>query len=266
MIAIISLLLVMAVSLIVTRVATISLMHTGMSKQIARFQARSAFTGAGFTTVESEKVLNHPVRRKIIGMLMLLGNAGLVTAVSTLILGFIGRSHQSSLLARAGVLAAGLAVLFFIVRSQWVDRHLSRIIDLALRRYTDLDVKDYGTLMQLVGDYRVVDFSVGEQHWMAGRTLAELRLRDEGIVVLGLRMPDGSYLGVPDGDSRVPAGVSLVIYGRRGSIKSLSQRTSATVAAIKHREGVREHEKVHEKEVRQVGEEVESPSPPGPET
>jgi len=35
---------------------------------------------------ESERVVNHPVRRRIIMLLMLTGNAGVVTAVSSLIL------------------------------------------------------------------------------------------------------------------------------------------------------------------------------------
>lgn len=48
--AISSLLMVVAVSLVITTVATVVLVATGMSTQSARFQARSAFTGAGFTT------------------------------------------------------------------------------------------------------------------------------------------------------------------------------------------------------------------------
>ncbi len=259
MVAILTLLLVVTVSLLVTRVATISLMHTGMSRSMARFQARSAFTGAGFTTSESEDVVNHPVRRRIIGLLMLLGNAGLVTAVSTLILGFVGRSGGSSLAARAGVLLLGLGLLFLLVRSAWVDRHLSRTIDWALRRYTDLDVKDYGTLMQLIGDYRVVDFAVGKKHWMAGRTLAELELREEGIIVLGLKMPDGSYLGAPNGDCRVPPGATAVIYGRHSSIESLGQRKRAAAAEAEHRAAVETQEKVREHEEREVGEKVVPP-------
>jgi len=61
MIAIISLLLVVLLSIIVTRVASIALTHTGISREAARFQARSAFTGSGFTTNESEMVVNHPI-------------------------------------------------------------------------------------------------------------------------------------------------------------------------------------------------------------
>lgn len=129
MVAIISLLVVITVSILMTRVATIALVHTGLSQPAARFQARSAFTGAGFTTQESERVVNHPVRRRIILLLMLLGNAGIVTAVSSLILTFVEHDDPSSLAFKVVLLLLGLVLLWALAMSHWVDRHLSRIID-----------------------------------------------------------------------------------------------------------------------------------------
>ena len=77
------LLLVMAMlSLLLTRIATIALTATGMSQPSARFQARSALTGVGFTTTESEAVVAHPARRRIIMALMLLGSVGLATSIA----------------------------------------------------------------------------------------------------------------------------------------------------------------------------------------
>ena len=52
MTAILSLLLVVTLSILVTRIAAVALRHTGLARQTARFQARSAFSGAGFTTSE----------------------------------------------------------------------------------------------------------------------------------------------------------------------------------------------------------------------
>lgn len=89
MIAIIFLLPIITVSVLVTRLASIALTHTGLSHESARFQARSAFTRLGFTTSESERVVSHPVRRRVVMLLMLLGNAGIVTAMSSLILAFV---------------------------------------------------------------------------------------------------------------------------------------------------------------------------------
>jgi len=85
MLEVVSLLVVLVMSLIITRVATVALALTGMTQQSARFQARSALTGAGFTTTESERVVNHPVRRRVIMALMLMGNTGLVLVAALLV-------------------------------------------------------------------------------------------------------------------------------------------------------------------------------------
>lgn len=54
MTAVLTLLVVILESMVITRIATIALMATGLTRESARFQARSALTGAGFTTSESE--------------------------------------------------------------------------------------------------------------------------------------------------------------------------------------------------------------------
>lgn len=76
MVAIASLLVIVTISVVVTRVATSALELTGVSRELATFQARSAYTGVGFTTEEAEAVVTHPIRRRIVLNLMLLGNAG----------------------------------------------------------------------------------------------------------------------------------------------------------------------------------------------
>ena len=57
MIPAISLFVIVTLSALITRVAAIALAHTGLSTESARFQARSAYTGTGFTTGESEKIM-----------------------------------------------------------------------------------------------------------------------------------------------------------------------------------------------------------------
>jgi len=100
MIALFSLLLILTLSILITRVATLALAHTGLARQSTQFQARSAFTGVGFATREAEKVVNHPVRRRILMLLMLFGNAGIVTSVASMMLRFVGDSgalsHQAA--------------------------------------------------------------------------------------------------------------------------------------------------------------------------
>ena len=248
MVAIVSLLFVITISILITRVATVALAHTGLSKQSARFQARSAFTGVGFTTEESEKVVNHPVRRRILLLLMLLGNAGIVTAMSSLILTFVGDGSSTSLPLKVGLLIVGIAVLFSLANSHWVDHRLSNLISWALARYSSLDVKDYASLLQLTGDYRVTELHVEAHDWLACRQLQELGLRDEGILVLGMHRKDGTYLGAPRGPTKILPDDTLIVYGRIPSLEQLDQRRKGFLGDMEHHEAVAEQEEIVEKQ------------------
>lgn len=247
MVAAISLLVVVTVSILITRIAAVMLTETGLSREAARFQARSAFTGAGFTTAESERVVSHPVRRRIVLVLMLLGNAGIVSAVSSLILTFVGDDDQSSLTLRIVLLTLGLAILWGLATSPWVDRQLARLIDWALHRYTRLDVKDYASLLQLSGDYRVVELEVQPDDWLCDKRLDELQLREEGIIVLGIQRDD-TYLGVPQGDTTVAAGDILISYGRNDALEALDERRRGRSGEREHSQAKKEQEKIVEEQ------------------
>jgi uncharacterized membrane protein YuzA (DUF378 family) len=228
MIAIISLLVVLVLSLMIVRVASVALTLTGLSRELARFQARSAFTGSGFTTNESEKVVQHPVRRRIILLLMLLGNAGIITAVSTLMLSFMDIDQADgitgSLWFRVTLLIIGLCALWTLANSRWVDQHLQRAITWALKRWTKLEVRDYAGLLHLTREYVVVELSVGQEDWLANRELARLRLAEEGVLVLGIERSDSTYLGAPRGTTTIKPGDTLILYGKMETLKDLDER------------------------------------------
>jgi K+/H+ antiporter YhaU regulatory subunit KhtT len=234
---IILLVVVAFVSLLITRVATIALTATGMTRASARFQARSALTGVGFTTSESETIVNHPARRRVVMALMLIGNVGLATAVAGILAGFIGTDAGEGLF-RTLVLVLGLATVYAVSRSSTVDRHLSRLISKAISRYTDIGVCDYERLLHLAGEYSVKEMAVDEGSWLAHRTLGELRLRDEGLVVLGVALRNGTYVGVPDKNTYLEPGSMLVVYGRDPVLLGLARRSADRAGRAAHRQAV----------------------------
>ena len=251
MVAILTLIIVLVVSLLLTRVATVALVTTGLSRESARFQARSAFTGVGFTTGESEKVVTHPVRRRILMLVMLLGNAGFVTAVSTLVIGFVGDGNQSDDRTKLAILVVCVVVLWQLASSSKVDRFLSRWIERTLRRHTDLDTRDYAKLLQLAEGYTVRELKVRDQDWLCERTLADLALRDEGVLVLGIERGE-DWFGVPDGDSKVIADDVLLLYGRSENLDQLDERRAGSTGEREHRRATAEQEReAREEKVRE---------------
>lgn len=253
MTALISLLIVLALSMLISRIATMILMHTGLSRGLAQFQARSAFTGVGYTTDEAEKIVSHPVRRRIVMLLMLLGNAGIVTSISSLLLAFISPADTVHWALRLGVLFGGIALLWWLATSAWMDRAIARFTLRALNRWTRLDVRDYVSLLHLAGDYRVTELNVSPGDWLANQTLAQLRLRQEGITVLGIQRQDGRYIGAPTGRYYIRAYDTLLLYGRTRILAELDERNSGLGGELAHQAAVSEQASVlREQEVEEV--------------
>jgi hypothetical protein len=219
--ALLILLSVVAVSILVARIATRAFMLTGLSKETARFQARSIITGTGFTTDEADHIVNHPVRRRIALVLMLIGNAGLVTAVSTFVLSFTSTGTATEALQRGLILAAGLGVLAYLALSDRVDRYLSWLIEAVLDRVVGFQVRDMHTILNLGGGYMVTRMEVDPESWLAGKTLKTLNLPAKGLIVLAIERPDGTTDYAPGADDCVPSGGCVIVYGPEAQIVSL---------------------------------------------
>ncbi|MEM7549800.1 MAG: TrkA C-terminal domain-containing protein [Bacteroidota bacterium] len=225
MISLISFLIIIVISILITRIAAVALMQTGLSKHSAHFQARSAFTGVGFTTTESESIVSHPVRRKIALILMLLGNAGLVSAMSSLVITFTSDdSNKLDNWLSISIIFASLFGLYLLSRSKLVNRILERIIKWSLKKYAGLEVIDYHMLLDLNGGFEITELTVEEEDWITGKTLKETSLRDEGIIVLDIRRGKESSLGIPEADDMIDVGDILTLYGRKEVLKELDHR------------------------------------------
>jgi hypothetical protein len=233
-IGIVAFLTVLALSLAITRVATLVLAMTGLSWEAARFQARSAFTGTGFTTREAEGVVAHPVRRRVVMWLMILHSAGLVTIIISLVLSVAGSSggiQNPSLLLWLG---GGAGALWLVARSKLLDRALARAVGWPLRRRTDLDARDYASLLRLSGEYRIMKINLREDDWLVGKTLQQCNLRDEGVNILGIYRRDGSYVGAPKAETELYTDDTLILYGRSAALRDLDQRGAGAEGDLAH--------------------------------
>ncbi|MDX1681286.1 MAG: TrkA C-terminal domain-containing protein [Akkermansiaceae bacterium] len=251
LVGILALLTVLALSMVVTRVATIALACTGLSHEAAKFQARSAFTGTGFTTSESEKVVDHPVRRRIINLMMLLRSAGIVSILISLILSFAGESTELEILTRLSVLVVGLLALWGLLSMKAVNHALTRRIENLLQKFYDLDTRDYGSLLRLSGEYRVLELRIDDEDWIEGQSLKESKLDEEGVRVLGIYRKDGSYLGTPKGAAKVREGDTLVLYGQAERLHELDKRRKDSSGENAHKDAVAQHRKDEEEAARE---------------
>ncbi|MGI9429648.1 MAG: TrkA C-terminal domain-containing protein [Bythopirellula sp.] len=234
-------LLALTISLIVIRVGTMALMLTGLSRESARFQAHSAFTGVGFTTKESETIVGHPVRRHLTMGLMMLGNIGMATVIATLTAALLSKSTSEHWDESLMLLAFGVLILYALFKSRWVERQLNRPIARALRQFTHLDVRDYVSLLELSSSFAVTELIVEADDWIAGRTLVDLALAREGVLVLGIRR-NGAYKGAPSSGDRIESGDTLVIYGPHERLEELDSRCHGPAGDQAHQAAQREYD------------------------
>jgi TrkA-C domain len=212
MTAVASLLSVVMVSMVIIRVASVALQLTGVSREVARFQARSAFSGAGFTTSESEAMVRHPLRRRIVTALMFIGNVGIVSVLGTSALSIASLDRQGWPWLTAAIGVVGLSLLSWLGSSSRVDKWMCHGIALALTRWTDLKARDYGNILHLHAGYGVIETVIGPE--LTNQTIAESPLTAAGVLILGIDRAGLDYLGVPAGDTELEAGDVLYLYGR----------------------------------------------------
>lgn len=117
-----------------------------------------------------------------------------------------------------------------------------------LRRHTDLAGRDLGGLLQLSGDYTVQELAVARGDWVADRALADLGLRDEGIVVLGVTRSDGRYLGALTGATVLRPDDNVIVYGRGSRLRELDGRRRGSAGSDARAAAVREQETVEDEE------------------
>lgn len=235
MIAAITLFLVVSLSALITKIASIALVHTGLSTDSAKFQSRSAYTGVGFSTSESEKIMSHPVRRKIIFNLMIIGNAGIVTVMSSLILTFLLPETLASKLYGLIIVVVGMFLIWLAINSKWIDKALSNMINRMLTRYTDIEIQDYAAILHLKDDFRISEKLISSGDWMADKTLKQLNLRQEGLIVLGIDRKSHDYLGSPNGSAIILEDDVVTVYGKSEVIKSIFERKKNYKAEIEHK-------------------------------
>lgn len=258
MIAIVSLLVTLSISLLITRIAAVALMLTGLSREVARFQSRSAFCGVGFTSSETESVVNHPVRRRIVSTLMLCGNLGIAAVIASTIASFTTAEKDTQYrIWQLVALSVGLIILYIISNSKWIDKWMSKLIEKALLKWTRLDVRDYVALLRLADGFVVMEMRVNEGDWICGKTLADSRLSHEGVLVLGVYRKNGVYLGSPNGQITIQQGDVLSLYGPIDRLEELDLRESGYRGDKAHRIAVKVQEVMKDDQLRRAEKSLE---------
>jgi len=214
------LLITILVSFVIVRIGGFALQLTGIEPEVATFQALSAFSGTGFTTTEAERVVRNRTRRRIVTILIILGNAGLVTIMATLVASITKEDNNYiSFFLKLGVIIAGIFILYnLIIRSRAGDQIVSWFRKPLMKRI----IREAPAIdeIYLIGRYWCISLvTVKESSKFIDLSLAEIMM-EKDIQILEIDRA-GSSLTTPDIEEKVMEGDRLLVYGNRQEIRRL---------------------------------------------
>jgi hypothetical protein len=214
------LLITILVSFIVVRIGGFALQLTGIESEVARFQALSAFTGTGFTTREAERVVGHRTRRRIVTILIVLGNAGTVTVIATLVASFTQVGGYAWFFIRLAIIIGGIFGLYqLVIRSNigqrildWLQRP---IVDRILRAAPAVE-----EIFHVEKDWAISLIMIRGSSNSIGLSVADITAEAD-MEILGIDRA-GAYLTRPNKEEKVIEGDRLLVYANRKSVKRVS--------------------------------------------
>jgi hypothetical protein len=213
------LLITILISFIVVRIGGLALQLTGLESDVARFQALSAFTGTGFTTMEAERVVQHRIRRRIITILIILGSAGLVTIIATLVATFTQVTGYSWFFARLGIIIVSIFVLYRLVIGSRFGNRLLQWARKPLSKWILREIPTSEEIFHAGKGWGISVVTIKEESKGAGRSLHEL-IAEEDILVLALEKTD-DLISKPDMQEKINVGDKLLLYGKSETIHRL---------------------------------------------
>jgi hypothetical protein len=221
MVYVLVLIAALVVSWVIVRIGAIAFQITGLEWSLAKFQSLSCFSGTGFTTKESELIVGDKRRRQIASILMILGNAGLVTLIASAV-GALNPEHnvipwleENFLNAPINliVLVVALYLVYKILTNRKITGKLTRYLRKRIIKQELLKPVSFEELLMLTGGYGISRIEVCEGNPIIDKTLAESDLRKNDITVLAITRGEDTIPN-PSASRKILKGDGLIAFGK----------------------------------------------------
>lgn len=232
MIAALTAIFIFTVSTLVVRIASTTMRLTGLPDNVARFQSLSALTGTGFTTKESELIVNYPIRRRVLMTLMIFGNLGLVSISATFIVTFVKSTESvDGAIFQAVLLIAALVLNFLFLTNKWVDHALCSNISVILSRTTSIGKAKFHILLNM-GD----DMAIAEHHFRSKDSRDVSAVFPDGIdlKLIAIRGENTRHLLASGEEGQAHPNETLICYGSEDMHRQFAERLRPESVIVGH--------------------------------
>ncbi len=225
---------ILLVSFIIVRIGAVAFELTGLEWSLAKFQALSCFTGTGFTTKEAELITGNPQRRRIASVIMVLGNAGLVTLIATFAntlrpdnlvhkftIPFLKVVFPSSLLPWINLLIIIIVTYFgykFFTRSK-LGKGLTDAIRARILKSELVKAVSFEELLVATGGYGISGIRICKNSPILDKTILEADLRKYDITILTVER-EGGIIPNPKADTKIFIDDRLICFGKLDNIRN----------------------------------------------
>jgi hypothetical protein len=218
---------IIILSALIVKIAAVALNLTGLDNKRSFFQALSAFTGTGFTTRDSELIVANDIRRRIIMMLMVLGNAGLISVISTLMLSFMkGGMDLTPIIINIGVILLVILILVMVSRNEGLTRRITKKIQQKLVVSPTFTKRPVEEIMRLAEGYGIAEVTLKEDCEDVGKTLYDSSFRQKDILVIAIER-GASVMPTPRASDELLINDTLICYGKMENIKQIGKGSRA---------------------------------------
>lgn len=222
LIFVIPVIVIIIISVFIVKIASVALNLTGLDRKRSFFQAMSAFTGTGFTTRDSELIVNNDIRRGIIMVLMILGNAGLISVISTLMLSFIKADmNLTPILINIGMILLSILLIIRISMNQNIIRKLTKKIQDKLIKSSTFTKRPVEEVLRLAAGYGVAEVTLGGSSEEIGKTLFDSSFRQQDILIMAIER-GSTVIPAPNAQDKLLLDDTLICYGKLDNINKIS--------------------------------------------
>lgn len=210
---------VLGIILLIIEVIAIIFKVTGLGLDRARFQVISILTHTGFTTKESELIVQHPLRKRIASYLMIVSYVGQATLISVIVNMIRDKNGITNFIIILVVLSF---IILFFVRNKFFLTRFDRIIEKRVLHQMKVNKKyrNVDEVLKLNDEYGVAEIIIGENSPLCNRTLKDSNLKEQYIQVLNI--DKGSRMvHFPRADFIFEEGDKITVYGKIERIKEL---------------------------------------------
>ena len=193
---------------------------TGLELSKARFQLISILTHTGFTSRESELIVQHPIRRKIASILMIVSYVAQITLITLL---FDALSNATrSILSVSIALFSMLIFIIVVTQSKCLSDRFDRFAEKLLRNRIKKanSTTRIDQILNLSSEFGIYELVVDIDSFICRKTLRELHLKEHFIQIL--KIDRGSeIMDFPSADTQILAGDRMIVYGKIESISGI---------------------------------------------